>query len=303
MDPPDTADTSAAPGPAVALIADRYRSLSPSHQRLADFILARPHEAALMTLERLSEATGVSAATANRLATKLGLSGYPELKGLLRAELQEALRPVEALVESVGFNGLSRSAPWTQSMEEEVRRIRGIEAVGGDGAFAKASHLLAFARRVYVGGFGSSAFIAEYAGYYLDSLRDGCIVLANGAGIEGTSRKLLGAGKKDVALLLAFARYSEHVVSLAEQLHRLGVPIVAITDDEDSPIVPFATNCFLVRKKPGFVLSGPGGGAIVVIEALLWATALALGRNEIEERSARLTSLLGSAVRVPKPSK
>jgi DNA-binding MurR/RpiR family transcriptional regulator len=284
----------------VSLIADRYGGLSPGHQRLADFILTRPHEAALMTLERLSEATGVSAATANRLATKLGLSGYPELKGLLRAELQEALRPVEALVESVGFNGLSRSAPWTQSMDDDVRRIRGIEAVGGDSAFTKASNLLAKARRIYLGGFGSSAFIAQYAGFYLSSIREGCEVLPDSSGMEGASRRLLGAGDGDVAILLGFARYSEQIVRLAEQFHKLNVPIICITDGRDSPLAPFAATSFLVERKAGFVLSGPGGGAIVVIEALVWTTALALGRDQIEERSARLTSLLGPAVLVPK---
>ena len=284
---------------AVALITERYGSLSPGHKRLADFILASPHEAALMTLERLSGATGVSAATANRLARKLGLTGYPELKRLLHAELREALRPVEDLVESVRASGLSRAAPWTMSIDQDVQRIRGISAVGGDAAFAKASNLIARARRVFVAGFGSSAFIAHYAAFNLLTLRDGCEALAGGGWTEEAHRKILGAGPEDVAIQLAFARYTEPGLQIAEHLHRARVPIVAVTDSAGSPLAPFAAVTILVERQADFVLTGGGAGAVAAIEALLRGTAAAIGLEEVERRAARLTSSLGGTLTGP----
>ena len=86
---------------AADIIAERFASLSPGHQRLAEFILSHPHQAAMMTLEEMSLTAGVSVATANRLAAKLGLKGHPEFKELLRSGLREALRPpprLEALL-------------------------------------------------------------------------------------------------------------------------------------------------------------------------------------------------------------
>lgn len=298
MNPPQ--DAAPEPRSAVALIALRYDGLSPSHQRVSDFILARPHEAALMTLERLSQATGVSPSTANRLATKLGLSGYPELKDLLRAELQEALRPVEEFVDTVGFSGLSRTAPWTLSMEDDLRRIRNIEAVGGDAAFAQACNLLATARRVHVSGFGGSAFLAGYAVYCLSSLRDGVAALQDEAGFETVGRRLIGATPDDVAVVLGFARYSEQSLRVGRSLRRLKVPTICITDHPNSPLAEFADIRFIAQRRAGFVLSGPGAAALVIIEALLRGAALALGRQAVEERSARLVSLLGDAVVVPR---
>jgi hypothetical protein len=41
----------------VELIGRSYSALSPSHRRVADFILSSPHQAALMTLDDMSRAT------------------------------------------------------------------------------------------------------------------------------------------------------------------------------------------------------------------------------------------------------
>ena len=281
---------------AAGLIAEHYPRLSPSHRRIADFILARPHEAALLTIDRLASAVNVSAATANRFAIRLGLGGYPELTKLLRNELRGALRPIEDFVDTVGLESPSRAAPWTASMEEDVRRIRGIRAEGADVAFARATALLAAARRVYLVGFGSSAFIVQYADYYLSSLRDGTEALASASGTEGLMRKLVGAEPQDVALQLAFARYSAQGIQVAEAFRMLDVPLIGITDDEHSPLAPLSTICFFVGRKPGFLLSGAGAGTLSLIEALLRGTARALGREDVEQRSARLTTFLGDTI-------
>ena len=284
---------------AVALVARYYNSLSEGHKRLADFILASPHEAALMTQEQISEATGVSKATANRLGKKLGLEGYPELQAMLRAELRQALRPVEDFTEMLNLQHLSRSAPWTQSMREDLERICRMEPIGGDGAFARACSLLTRARQVYFAGLGSSAFIVQYAAFCFSTLRGGGEAVVDSSGFEGAERKILDADAKDAALLVGFARYSDPVLRLARQMHKAGVPIICITDAESSPFRPLAAECFLVERKTGFMLTGSGAGAVSVIEALLRGVAVNLGEKAVSRRSARLTSMLGDAVIVP----
>ncbi len=286
-------------GSIVGLISERYGALSVSHRRLADYILANPHQAALATLERMAASSGVSIATANRLATRLGLSGYPELKRLMRAELEDALRPVEATTEAIRRHGLSSAAPWTRSIEADVQHIYGIRAVGGDAGFAKSSALLASARRVLVAGLGSSAFFAQYATFNLATLRDAVTAITDSSGIEGALRQTLGAGPKDAALFLSFARYSEHSLRIAEQLHKAGVPLVCITDAEDAPATAYATATILVERQPGFVLVGGGAGVIAAIEALLHGTASAIGIELIEQRAAQLTTALGDTILPP----
>ena len=283
----------------IARIHGRYAALSPGYRRVADFVLASPHEAALMTLEAMAGAAGVSIATVNRFAGRIGLAGYPELKRLLKTELQQALRPVEDLIDTLRLPGLSRSAPWTASLEADLRQIAEVEADGGDRAFARASNMLATARRVFLVGFGSSSFIASYAAYNLSSLRDGVEAVTDSSGIEGAQRRLLSASGEDAALTIGFARYSTQAVELAGMLSRRRVPQIAITDGADSPFAAVADVAIGLRRKQGFVLSGAGAGALAVIEALLHGAAATIGAEAIERRFARLTSALGSAIEAP----
>ena len=285
--------------PVTALIAERYGVLSASHRLVADFILANPHEAALMTLRDIAGATGVSEATINRLGAKLGLAGHVALKDRLRSELKAALRPVEAFTAALQEEAATDRAPWTSSIEEDLQRISGIQAVGGDKAYAQASHLLATSRNVFLVGFGSSAFIAQYAAFCLSSLRDGCEALTDSSGVEGAVRKSLSAGPEDVALQIAFARYSEPAVGMAKRLHAAKVPIIGVTDSANAPILPFVSNAFMVERKTSFILSSPGAAAVAVIEALMRGAAAAIGFDAVSRRSARLTSLLEVSVISP----
>lgn len=284
---------------AVELISRSYRDLSEGHRRIADFILSSPHEAALMTQEKIAEATGVSKATANRLGKRLGLSGYPELQQLLREELKEALRPIENLTDTLRGPGSAGETPWGDSIRQDLRLIGNIRPSGGDGAFAKASLALAEARRVFFVGFGSSAFIAQYGAFCMATLREFSDAIVDSSGIEGMQRKIMDAGPKDVAVQIAFARYSAHGIRAARQLKAQGVRLIAISDSEDSPIMPVAEIGFVVERKTGFVMSASGAGATSVIEALLRGTAANLDRDEVARRSARLTSSLGEALLAP----
>lgn len=293
MDSPDPRTT------VTALIAERYGALSAGHQRVADFILSNPHEAALMTLRDIAAVTGVSEATINRLGGKLGLAGHIALKERLRSELKAALRPVEAFTAALQEEAKTDRAPWTCSIQEDLQRISRIHAVGGDRTYAQACHLLAKARRVFLVGFGSSAFIAQYAAFCLSSLRDGCGALTDSSGVEGAVRKLLGAGPDDVAVQIAFARYSEHAISMAEKLHGLGVPIIGVTDSATAPVAPFADKIFLVERKTSFVMSSSGAAAMAVVEALMRGAAAAIGSDAVSRRSARLISLLEMSVVPP----
>lgn len=275
----------------VARIADRYDRLSEGHRRIAEVISASPHEAALMTLAQMAAATSLSKATVNRFGAAIGLDGYKALRSALRDELAISLRPVDGLATLA-----SHSSPWRRSLAAEAQRVGTIEAVGGDAAFARAARLLAGARRVYLAGFGSSAFLADYAAFCLSSLRDDCICVADSSGFEGACRKILGAGPQDVALQIGFARYSRDNVRVVQRFHRQKAPLICITDSVTSPFARLATACFLVARSPSFVLSGGGTGAMAVIEALLRSTATALGGKDVRTRAARLTGLLADAV-------
>lgn len=280
------------------LIAAQYADLSPGHRRVADFILSSPHEAALMTLKDLAQSTDVSEATANRFSNRLGLAGHPDLKRRLREDLRGALSSLENFSEVVARSRQSGDA-WRLSLEDDAARIREIAPLDGWGGFAQASLRLAKARTVHVLGFGSSAFLAQYAEFCLSALRPGCRALADSSGLEGLKRRILDAGPEDVVLLIAFARYSQASVTAAQALHAQNVPIIGVTDAADSPVAAFCETSIIAPRKAGFVLSGAGAAAMAAIDALIRGAANILGEDAVMRRSARLTSLLGASVIAP----
>lgn len=284
---------------AADIIAERFASLSPGHQRLAEFILSHPHQAAMMTLEEMSLTAGVSVATANRLAAKLGLKGHPEFKELLRSGLREALRPPPDGVDGLRVAGNAQETAWARSLDEDVRRIQGFRENASDRDFASACNKLAKARRLFIVGFGSSAFLAQYAAYNFSTMRPGCEALIDSSGIEGVSRRLIDANSEDIALQLAFARHSSVGTDVSRQFATLGVPIIAVTDSATSPVANLANASFAVARKSGSILTGGGAGAVAVIEGLLHGTAQAIGLIEVERRAEHLSEIAGPALVPP----
>jgi DNA-binding MurR/RpiR family transcriptional regulator len=251
-----------------------------------------------MRLTDLAEAAGVSQATANRFSTRLGLDGHPELKRRLHSELRQALRSLENFSEVMAEQRSSGDL-WSLSLDDDATRIRQIAPLGGLGQFARASARLATARKVFIAGFGSSAFLAQYAAYCLLALRPNVEAVVDSSGVEGVNRRVLDAGPEDVALQIVFARYSESALSLAAAFRMLATPVIGLTDSPESPLTPFSDISIIVPRKPGFVLSGGGAGAMAALDALLRGAASSLGEETALRRSARLTSLLGASVIAP----
>jgi DNA-binding MurR/RpiR family transcriptional regulator len=76
-------------GAVAQAVGKLYPQLSKSHRKTADYVLGNPFRAATMTIDELSEAAGISVATANRFAHALGFDGYASF----RAALVSILRP------------------------------------------------------------------------------------------------------------------------------------------------------------------------------------------------------------------
>src|SRR5204862_1262658 len=55
-------------------------TLTPAHQRMAQYVLENPFRAATMRIDEFATAVDVSVATANRFARALGFEGYPQFR-------------------------------------------------------------------------------------------------------------------------------------------------------------------------------------------------------------------------------
>ena len=118
----------ASPAPSNPAMAQRIArvlpSLTRSHRRMADWVLAHPLHAAALPIDELAAAVGVSVATANRFARALEFEGYAQFRAALVLGFETALAPVEKLRSKV-----ERSASVAQVCASTLADIqRNIEA-------------------------------------------------------------------------------------------------------------------------------------------------------------------------------
>src|SRR5712691_2449372 len=112
-------------------------------------------------------------------------------------------------------------------------------ARGLGASFARAVELLAAAKgRVIVSGVGKSGLIARKTAATFTSTGTPATFLHPVDSLHGD----LGiVGRDDVAVVLSKSGNSDELFGLVSQLKRLGVPIIAVTSDPDSPLGRQAT--------------------------------------------------------------
>ena len=141
---------------------------------------------------------------------------------------------------------MRKLAPASERLVERGKRVLALEADAvrqlGDNldvAFARAVEILAAAKgRVIVSGVGKSGLIARKIAATFTSTGTPAMFLHPVDSLHGD----LGiVSRDDVAVVLSKSGASDELFGLVSQLKRLGVPIIALTGDADSPLGRQAT--------------------------------------------------------------
>jgi len=201
--------------------------LTPAQRTVADHLAHRQRELAYASAAQVARELGVSPSSVVRFAQLLGYDGWPALQAELRLQLYASRRLVDLAPESAEFLG--------QFVSAQSRNLAFLSSQAE--AIEEAADLLASARVVWLSGDRSSAFIAGYAAHHLRMLRPDVHLLEGGA--ANFSDKLLDASPRDALWLTSMSRYSRNSVALARHLERR-VPIILLTDEATSPLIPYA---------------------------------------------------------------
>lgn len=210
---------------------------SGAEKGVLDYITRSPEEASRMNIHELAAVSFSSASTIVRLCRKLGFEGYRELQSSLLYELavrrqnqDEAETHIrragglEEIVEKVTYHTITSLEDTMRILEEE--------------ALLAAVDLLERSRTIYLFGLGASQIVAQDA--YLKFLRLGrpC---ACSSDIHSQILFARNAEPQDVALIISYSGSTEEMLTCANQLSANGVPIIAITRFDNSPLAQLAT--------------------------------------------------------------
>lgn len=257
--------------PVAAIIARVYPGLSESHRRAADFVLARPLDAATMTIDELAARANISIATANRFARTLGFRKYAEFRAELVENFKATVEPVERL-RIAKSEVASAGSVMAHAMQEDLDNIeKTLHALSAE-ACDHAVSLILGARRIYTLGFGVSTYIASFAANGLLPFCQDIRFLAAEGGGEQAIRRMLTIGADDVMIAIAVPRYSRETVEIASMARKRGATVIAITDGPKSPlgaVADLTLYAFAARR----LLSSSAAAAFTLVEALISATA------------------------------
>ncbi|CAN5691794.1 MurR/RpiR family transcriptional regulator [soil metagenome] len=233
-------------GPLTRPIVEAFEALSPQLQTAARYVLDRPDDVALLSMREQARRAGVPPATMTRLAKRLGLEGYDEVRALYAGAVRDGTLGL------AGKAGVQVEAPkllGEQALASEMalslsRQIARLAEPAALERLADAAGRLHQARRIYCLGLRSCHAAAWYFHYRLSLLGDKTVMLddAAGTGLDA----LRDAGREDVLLAASVEPYARATIDAARHAAAEGVPVVALTDSEVSPLAQIASATILV---------------------------------------------------------
>ena len=252
-------------------------TLTPIHRRMGEYVLANLFRAATMRIDELASVVGASVATANRFARALGFDGYPQFREALVRGFEATLAPVERL-RSAQESLAAGDDLVDASLEQAANNLHATRTAIDRAAADAAVEAIIAARRVFVLGYGASAFLAGLMEHGLMPYHDNVQSLALIGGPSHAARRLFASNEGDLVIGIAFPRYVEDTIELARRAASRGARVLALTDGPRSPLAQFADLSLFIRADRRLAANADSA-VLAVIEALCDAVAYRAKRS------------------------
>lgn len=221
------------------LIVSQYGSLSRQLQRIAVYVVDRPHDVAFETLATIATRIEVQPSSLVRFAKQLGFSGFSQMQQICRDQLVARVTDYRARIAQLdqrqAAGALER--PMMALNDFIANGVAALENLAHtiDGSrLEQVVEAIATAPALHVAGFRRSFPVAAYLAYGFGRLRLRCQLLDGTGGMLDVQRDAMAPG--DVLLVISFPDYAAEAISLAEYAKTHGVRLIAITDGPLSPL-------------------------------------------------------------------
>ncbi|GAP24630.1 RpiR family transcriptional regulator [Gluconobacter frateurii NBRC 101659] len=262
-----------------AELGARYSSLPLRLKQLADLVSSNPDDVAHWTVSVLAQHANVQPSTVVRFTKTFGFKGYSDFQALFRERLRglassyperlQTLRTPDETTHSTidlltGFH--QAAATSLNTLQEKTDPL----------ALDQAVDILASGRCIHILGLRRSMPVARYFAYLLLKMTIPHQVIGTESGME--EEALLTANSNDAALIISYASYAPKTIELFQKLEQRGIPIVSMTDNKHSPVIP-KSGVWLQVSEADF--HGFRSNAASVVMVMTLATAIANRRGSL----------------------
>jgi DNA-binding MurR/RpiR family transcriptional regulator len=204
--------------------------------QIARFALEQPQEIAFGTVAEIARLSGVQPSALVRFAQHLGYAGFSDLQAVFRNHARSHWPDYRQRLAAVEAQGGETPADLLAGFARaSMASAEGAISATDRAALERAVALLAGARTIQLIGMRRSAPVVAHLAYLLRKLELRCEVIDDAAGLASSQVALLGPD--DALLSISFSPYTPTTLELTAAAHRLGVPIVCLTDTPFSPLV------------------------------------------------------------------
>ncbi|MCR5488259.1 MAG: MurR/RpiR family transcriptional regulator [Lachnospiraceae bacterium] len=226
-------------------INENFRKMSKGQKSLVRLLNDDLNSAAFMTASRMGKAAGVSESTVVRFAMSLGFEGYPEFQEALQGIVKGKLTSVSRM--SAKYGQSRQSEIITSVFHSDIEKINDSIEILDPRAFESAVEILLSSRRIYCIGLRSCAPLAHFLAFYLNMIFDDVRLIESTSASE-IFEQLLRVGKNDCVVGISFPRYSMRTLKAMEYANEKSAKLIAITDNENSPLTMYSSCNLLVRS-------------------------------------------------------
>ncbi len=270
-----------------------YPDLTKKQKAIADYLIANPEDICYITLAQLSQNTSACEVTLLRFCQKMGCASFLELKNEFRDHTQTMIK----LVSSAHYIPPKLSTGSASEKESLLSEIFG-EEVGSLTEYYSSIRLnnitriadqIRKSRRIYIFAHDLSKIMGQFLESRLQILYFNATLVDLG-NLEETQLHLQNLTDGDLAILFSFPRYFFPIGNIARKISELGIPILAITDSDTSPVAKYGDHLLICPGQTKFFYNSL---ALPMAVLNLLASCLVIDNvapSEIEEFKDTLSS-------------
>lgn len=207
-----------------------YADLSPSFQRLADFLVDHPYEAAFMTATELGRQLDVDTATVVRFAQRLDYPGFPELLDEIQTEVKTQL--INYFQE--GRSSEDHANIFRDCLRQSIVNMEQLDLTLPQSIMQQALETIQSASRIWVTGEGMSRPLADLLAYGLRMFDYNVATLDTAA--QHVAVELRNLTSTDLLIVVAVAHMCPDVTGIVELVRHRGAKTIALVGAESWPV-------------------------------------------------------------------
>ncbi|MEH7084195.1 MurR/RpiR family transcriptional regulator [Neobacillus drentensis] len=226
--------------PIKELIRINFNKLTNRQKIVAKFILDHPQQIAFQKAKEVGELTSTSETTVIRLCYALGYTGFSQLQKEIQTSLLEngQTDPLGKYRVSTGALSQNNDDLIKQIKERDMAFIeKTLDSLNGE-LYQKIIDAILYSKKRCVIGMRSSYAAANWLAFSLNIVK-GNTHLYRGE-IDDAISLISDMDQDSLVIAFSFPRYAEETISFVKAAKKKGAKIIAITDNEISPLGAFA---------------------------------------------------------------